>query len=159
MKKFGKRIMSLTAVTMCLAMIMTGCGAAEEPVEQEEASVAVTTEEVGTGTLTLNNAFVGTISPEETVAVIPLAAGTVTETFFEVGDYVEAGDVLFQIDDEIAQIQATTAALSVQQAEQTAEMTSEVNRMHRIFSLKVQNYRQKQLMRVHRLVTYRRRMR
>ena len=123
MKKFGKRIMSLTAVTMCLAMIMTGCGAAEESVEQEEASVAVTTEEVGTGTLTLNNAFVGTISPEETVAVIPLAAGTVTETFFEVGDYVEAGDVLFQIDDEIAQIQATTAALSVQQAEQTAEMT------------------------------------
>ena len=123
MKKFGKRIMSLTAVTMCLAMIMTGCGAAEESVEQEEASVAVTTEEVGTGTLTLNNAFVGTISPEETVAVIPLAAGTVTETFFEVGDYVEAGDVLFQIDDEIAQIQATTAALSVQQAEQNAEMT------------------------------------
>ena len=123
MKKFGKRIMSLTAVTMCLAMIMTGCGAAEEAVEQEEASVAVMTEEVGTGTLTLNNAFVGTISPEETVAVIPLAAGTVTETFFEVGDYVEAGDVLFQIDDEIAQIQATTAALSAQQAEQTAEMT------------------------------------
>lgn len=123
MKKFGKRIMSLTAVTMCLAMIMTGCGAAEESVEQEEASVAVTTEEVGTGTLTLNNAFVGTISPEETVAVIPLAAGTVTETFFEVGDYVEAGDILFQIDDEIAQIQATTAALSVQQAEQKAEMT------------------------------------
>lgn len=123
MKKFGKRIMSLTAVTMCLAMIMTGCGAAEESVEQEETSVAVTTEEVGTGTLTLNNAFVGTISPEETVAVIPLAAGTVTETFFEVGDYVEAGDVLFQIDDEIAQIQATTAALSVQQAEQNAEMT------------------------------------
>lgn len=123
MKKFGKRIMSLTAVTMCLAMIMTGCGAAEESVEQEEASVAVTTEEVGTGTLTLNNAFVGTISPEETVAVIPLAAGTVTETFFEVGDYVEAGDILFQIDDEIAQIQATTAALSVQQAEQSAEMT------------------------------------
>lgn len=123
MKKFGKRIMSLTAVTMCLAMIMTGCGAAEESVEQEETSVAVTTEEVGTGTLTLNNAFVGTISPEETVAVIPLAAGTVTETFFEVGDYVEAGDILFQIDDEIAQIQATTAALSVQQAEQKAEMT------------------------------------
>ena len=123
MKKFGKKIMSLTAITVCLTMLMTGCGATEEPVEQEEASVAVTTEEVGTGTLTLNNAFVGTISPEETVAVIPLAAGTVTETFFEVGDYVEAGDVLFQIDDEIAQIQATTAALSVQQAEQTAEMT------------------------------------
>lgn len=123
MKKFGKRIMSLTAVTVCLTMVMTGCGATEESVEQEEVSVAVTTEEVTTGTLTLNNAFVGTISPEETVAVIPLAAGTVTETYFEVGDYVEAGDVLFQIDDEIAQIQATTAALSVQQAEQSAEMT------------------------------------
>jgi len=123
MKKLGKKSMSLTALMMCLAMTLTGCGATEETVEKEEVSVAVTTEEVSTGTLTLNNAFVGTISPEETVAVIPLAAGTVTETFFEIGDYVEAGDILFQIDDEIAQIQATTAALSVQQAEQSAEMT------------------------------------
>ncbi|MBE5851889.1 MAG: efflux RND transporter periplasmic adaptor subunit [Lachnospiraceae bacterium] len=123
MKKFGKKLMVLTAVTVCLAMVLTGCGAEEVAVEQEELSVAVTTQAVSTGTLTLSNAFVGTISPEETVAVVPLAAGTVTETFFEVGDYVEAGDVLFKIDDEIAQIQATTAALSVQQAEQSAEMT------------------------------------
>ena len=105
MKKLGRKTMSLTALMMCLAMTLTGCGATEETVEKEEVSVAVTTEEVSTGTLTLNNAFVGTISPEETVAVIPLAAGTVTETFFEIGDYVEAGDILFRIDDEIAQIQ------------------------------------------------------
>lgn len=55
--------------------------------------------------------------------VIPLTAGTVTETFFEVGDTVQAGDVLFKIDDEAAKLQYETAQLGVKNAQQTADST------------------------------------
>ncbi len=106
------------------AMVLGGCGAAAEEAEaitEEETAVTVSTQSVGTGTITLTNSFVGMISPEETVMVIPLAAGTVTETFFEVGDTVEAGDVLFKIDDEAARLSLQQAQLQVKSAQQTAD--------------------------------------
>lgn len=113
---------------LVLAMTLGGCGAAGEDVadmREEEAAVTVSTQSVGTGTITLTNSFVGTISPEETVMVIPLAAGTVTETFFEVGDIVEAGDVLFKIDDEAARLSVEQAQLNVKSTQQSADSTIE----------------------------------
>lgn len=110
---------------LVLAMILGGCGSAakEADVTEEENAVTVSTQSVGTGTITLTNSFVGVISPEEMVMVIPLTAGTVTETFFEVGDTVQAGDVLFKIDDEAAKLQYETAQLGVKNAQQTADST------------------------------------
>lgn len=110
---------------LVLAMMLGGCGSAEPAaqVTEEESAVTVSTQSVGTGTITLTNSFMGVISPEETVMVIPLAAGTVTETFFEVGDTVQAGDVLFKIDDEAAKLQYETAQLGVKNAQQTADST------------------------------------
>lgn len=110
---------------LVLAMMLGGCGSAakEADATEEENAVTVSTQSVGTGTITLTNSFMGVISPEETVMVIPLAAGTVTETFFEVGDTVQAGDVLFKIDDEAAKLQYETAQLGVKNAQQTADST------------------------------------
>lgn len=110
---------------LVLALTLGGCGtgAAGTEVTEEESAVTVSTQSVETGTITLTNSFVGTISPQETVMVIPLTAGTVTETFFEVGDTVQAGDVLFKIDDEVAKLQYETAKLGVENARQTADST------------------------------------
>ncbi len=109
---------------LILAMALGGCGAGAEDTEavtEEETAVTVSVQNVGTGTITLTNSFVGTISPEETVMVIPLTAGTVTETFFEVGDTVQAGDVLFKIDDEAARLALEQAQLNVKSTQQTAD--------------------------------------
>lgn len=127
MKKIKKRTTAVTAAMLVLAMALGGCGqtADESETAQEESAVTVSTKRVETGTITLTNSFVGVISPQETVMVIPLTAGTVAETFFEVGDEVKAGDVLFKIDDEAARLQYQTAKLNVQNAKQTADSTME----------------------------------
>lgn len=126
MKKLKRQTAAGLAAILVSAMALAGCGAAEETeTVTEESAVTVSTKAVENGTITLTNSFVGTISPQETVMVIPLAAGTVTQTFFEVGDTVEAGDVLFKIDDEAARLQYETAQLGVENARQTANSTME----------------------------------
>lgn len=126
MKKMKRQTTAGIATILALAMTLGGCGpAAETETAQEESAVTVSTKRVETGTITLTNSFVGTISPQETVMIIPLAAGTVTETFFEVGDTVKAGDILFKIDDEAARLQYQTAQLGVENARQTADSTME----------------------------------
>lgn len=124
MEKFRKQTAAGIAVMLILTMTLGGCGSAAQEtaaLEEEETAVTVSTQSVRTGTITLTNSFVGTISPEETVMVIPLAAGTVTETFFEVGDTVQAGDVLFKIDDEAAKLALEQAQLNVKSTQQSAD--------------------------------------
>lgn len=117
MKKMGRYMMSLA---LCAGLLLTGCGAS--PQEQEALSaVLVDAQAAERGTLVLSNQFVGTVSPEESVYIIPLAQGTVTETFFEVGDEVAAGDVLFKIDDSGAQLQLQQAKLTYTNAQQQAD--------------------------------------
>lgn len=122
MRKLSGKFRSGMALAVCTAFVMTGCGNAVEEAATEEA-ILVTSQIASAGDLTLTSSFIGTISPEETVSVFPLASGLITDTYFEVGDVVNAGDVLFQIDDEVASIQAETARLSAEQAELSAEST------------------------------------
>lgn len=125
MKKITKQTAGRLAAVLALTFMLGGCGSAQETaaMDEEESAVTVSTKSVETGTITLTNSFVGTISPEETVMVIPLAQGTVTETFFEVGDTVEAGDVLFKIDDEAARLSLEQAQLNVKSTQQSADST------------------------------------
>lgn len=101
----------LTAV-LTASMVFAGCGSEETSVSRENDAVAVDTRQVEKGTLTLTNQFVGTVMPESSVYIIPMAQGTVTKTYFEVGDKVEAGDILFEIDDTAAQLQLKQAKLT-----------------------------------------------
>lgn len=122
MEKVKRQLTAGIAATLVLAMALSGCGrTAGSETAEEESAVTVDTKLVETGTITLTNSFIGTVSPQETVMIIPMAAGTVTETFFEVGDTVQAGDVLFKIDDEAAKLQYRTAQLSLENAKQTAD--------------------------------------
>ncbi|MCM1112402.1 MAG: efflux RND transporter periplasmic adaptor subunit [Muribaculum sp.] len=115
----GEKKMFLSLI-LCAGLLCAGCGSTQQ--EQEAVSaVLVDAQEAGRGTLVLTNQFVGMVSPEESVYVIPLAQGTVTETFFEVGDEVQAGDVLFQIDDSVARIQLEQAQLSYNSVKQQAD--------------------------------------
>ncbi len=117
MKRKSQYMISLA---LCAGLMFTGCGGSGQ--EQEaEAAILVDAEAAGRGNLVLSNQFVGTISPEESVYIIPMAQGTVTETFFEVGDEVQEGDVLFKIDDSGARLQLKQAQLTYSNAKQQAD--------------------------------------
>ncbi len=117
MKRKSCVVMSLM---LCASMLFSACGSSETVQETVDA-VLVDAQAAGRDTLVLSNAFVGTVSPEESVYIIPMAQGKVTETFFEVGDEVQAGDVLFKIDDSGAQLQLQQAQLTYANAKSQAD--------------------------------------
>ena len=104
-------------LVLALGMSVSACAGKEEAVQETEESVAVEVQTPKIGSLTLDTAYIGTVMPQEQVYVIPKTSGTVTETFFEVGDQVQAGDVLFKIDDEAAQLQMSNARAAYESAQ------------------------------------------
>lgn len=104
-------------LVLALGMSVSACASKEEAVQETEESVAVEVQTPKIGSLTLDTAYIGTVMPQEQVYVIPKTSGTVTETFFEVGDQVQAGDVLFKIDDEAAQLQMANARAAYESAQ------------------------------------------
>lgn len=113
--------LSLSAVLLVTA---SGCGQAPaaEASSAVEEQIPVSVEVMAAGTGTIQNAFVysGKVRPKEEANVIAMAAGKVATVYFEVGDRVKAGDVLFQIDTTDllnnrkaleAQLEATNAQL------------------------------------------------
>lgn len=114
----------LTAIGLAVAMSISAAACSSTTEEVEEISrTAVEVQNPKTGELTVDTAYIGTVAPQEQVYVIPKTSGTVTETFFEVGDTVQEGDVLFKIDDEAARLQLANAkaAYSAAQAGTAAQ--------------------------------------
>ena len=103
-----KKKLSFLLSTACLCTLMVGCGEAEEEVIISEViPVQVQTPEAGK--LTLKNEFMGTVSPEESVYVIPMVTAEVLSTNVSLGEEVNAGDVLCKLDSEAAQLQLASA--------------------------------------------------
>lgn len=110
----GRRLIAMGLVaTLCVSA--AACGKEEAPTETSSVAVEVVTP--GSGEVAVDTAYIGTVSPQEQVYVIPKTSGTVTDTFFEVGDTVQEGDVLFKIDDEAAQLQLASAQAAYATAE------------------------------------------
>lgn len=111
-----------TIYMLCAAMtgmLLSGCGAkVEEKVMSDE--IVVETKEPVKGELVLNNQFIGSISPQEAVYVVPLVAGEIKKNYVEIGQEVKEGDTLCKIDDKAAQLQLTSAKASYQTAEANA---------------------------------------
>lgn len=110
-----KRLAAL-GLAVTLSMTAAACGKSTEEV-QEASAVAVEVLTPTSGELTVDTTYIGNVTPQEQVYVIPKTSGTVTETFFSVGDAVQAGDVLFKIDDEAAQLQLASAKASYESAQ------------------------------------------
>ncbi len=103
-------------IMTCISSLATGCGQqAEETVASAIIPVEVQNPEAGT--LRLQNEFIGTISPEEAVSVIPMVSAEVLNVNVSVGDSVEAGAVLGQLDSEGAQLQLASAEAQYASAE------------------------------------------
>ena len=111
MKK--KSVLALGLV-LTMSVSMVGCGSSKKT-ETEKVNVEVQTPQ--SGEVTLDTDYIGTVSPEQQVYVVPLVSGTVTQVNYTVGDTVKEGDVLFRIDDEAAQLQMDNARAAYSQAQ------------------------------------------
>ena len=111
MKK--KSVLALGLV-LTMSVSMVGCGSSKKT-ETEKVNVEVQTPQ--SGEVTLDTDYIGTVSPEQQVYVVPLVSGTVTQVNYAVGDTVKEGDVLFRIDDEAAQLQMDNARAAYRQAQ------------------------------------------
>lgn len=107
----------LLCTLLAVSLVMTACGqkAQETSAEAEEVSVVEAKKPV-MGDITVSGEFMGVLEPQEETSVIAKMSGEVTETFFKEGDHVEAGDILFTLDDTAAKLQLETAQATYQTA-------------------------------------------
>lgn len=111
------------SLLLAAALVFSGCSTETDSATGEDSSaIAVKAVEAELGTLTVSNQFIGTVSPQQQVSIVPLVSGEVDAVYAEVGDEVEAGDVLFHIKDDAARLQMENAELSKQGAELSAQM-------------------------------------
>ncbi|NLG03993.1 MAG: efflux RND transporter periplasmic adaptor subunit [Clostridia bacterium] len=97
-----KKGLIMCMVTILLAMSICGCAKKEtEEIVYEDLKVEETVPE--RRTVTNQGEFIGTVSTSETVTVISKVSGEVLETYFEEGDIVSEGDLLFKVDSTQAQ--------------------------------------------------------
>ena len=108
------------AILLCTAissLSLWGCGG-EQVVEETAADVAsVEASNPEIGSLKLSNSFIATISPDESVYVIPKTTAEVLSVNVEAGDVVQEGDVLAVLDDTMAQLQLDNAQLQLDNAQ------------------------------------------
>jgi RND family efflux transporter MFP subunit len=105
-------ILSIALTTSCI----WGCGETEEEVTASTVAV-VEAQNPTVGSLGLNGSFIATISPDESVYVIPKTTAEVLSVNVSEGDTVQEGDVLAVLDDTLAQIQMKSAEISRDNAE------------------------------------------
>lgn len=104
------------------AFTFAGCGAADTAAslisgETDTALLEVDTVSPLITDIAVEGEYVGVLEYEDQVSVVPMLNGEVTATYFEEGDYVEAGELLFTIDDEAYQLQLQNAQIAYQQAQ------------------------------------------
>lgn len=89
------------------ALLLAGCNDAsskDKKEEQETKKIGVSVENPVRSDIEITGDFIGNVSADSTVNVVAKLSGDVTNTYFEVGDHVNAGDLMFTIDDTSAQI-------------------------------------------------------
>lgn len=122
----SRSLKSILALGM-IALFLTACG--EEAVEevQQEELMSVDTVSVKKGTLVISDTYMGTVSAQRELKIFPKAAGEVLEVNVKAGDRINAGDVLFRLNDESAQLDLESAknALNKTRAEVQKSQGSE----------------------------------
>lgn len=87
-----------------------------ESTEAADSSIEVSIAKPVIRDVSIRSNFSATVEAADTVTVIPKVAGEVIEKYFEIGDHVREGDLLFKIDDEMARLQVDNAKATVDSA-------------------------------------------
>ena len=102
------------AAVLAVVLLISGCGK-PEMVQQAEVTLEVEASVPVRGSVKAYSEYMGEIEAGNETIVMPFTSGQVTATYFEEGDTVSAGELMFEID-------STTAENSLQQAQ--ASLTS-----------------------------------
>lgn len=119
MKK--RAVAALLAVMMSLSV--TACGSRNETEDVSVVSVSGILPE--SGDVIVTNTYIGTVSPQESLTIYPMASGNVTEVHTSVGAEVKQGDVLFQLDSSEADREIEEAEEMLEKAEALAKQAEE----------------------------------
>ncbi len=113
---------ALATLLLLSSVALSGCGKKElAPEDEKTPSIMVETTSVGAKTISVFSDFIGSIEANDETIIMPKVAGEVTEKYFEVGDRVNAGDLLFTIDDTALQLSKASAEATLQSAQATLE--------------------------------------
>lgn len=88
----------IMAVLMVLPL--AACGNKAETAEAAVTAVKVNIANPSFGYIEERASFTGMVMPDDSVSVFGKSAGEVLKTYFEIGDMVEEGDLLFELDPE-----------------------------------------------------------
>lgn len=117
--KRRKIVALMIVMSMALATATSGCGEKSDASENTEVASLLKVSVVSPVVTDINvdGEYIGTFAYNNEVAVFPLLSGEVTNTYFEEGDYVEAGMVLFTLDDEAYQLSLDNAQAAYNSAQ------------------------------------------
>jgi RND family efflux transporter MFP subunit len=119
------KILKFTAICAAAALLATGIFAAGAFAEQENDTEEATGSDIVVGTISpemgsiiVSSEYIGVLEPVLQVMVHPKVSGEVLAVHFNVGDYVEEGDLLFEVDSTTMEftINQTQAAVASAQA-------------------------------------------
>lgn len=105
-----KKLITGFMMMALLSGLLTGCGA---PARQTEVTVAAAKAGKDLSTMV----WQGTVEALSSIDVMPNSSGKIMEIPVKEGDHVEAGAVLFRVDDQDARLQLAQAKASYQAAE------------------------------------------
>lgn len=111
--------LTASALAVVLLIAMTGCGKDKKTAapDTEATAVNVTAFEAEEQTIENNVTYTGEIKASEFTSVSAKVSGQAKVVYCEVGDYVNAGDVLLQIDDTDYRTQYNQAVAARNQAQ------------------------------------------
>lgn len=110
-----------TLLILLIAVLLAGCGESGSEEDEAPQTVNVETTLPTREKISVSGSFVGTIETGDVVSVYPQISGLVITRNYEVGDYVNAGDTLFIMDDRALQIAKRDADANVKSAAASLE--------------------------------------
>lgn len=112
-----KKIIS-TVIAVMLLFALNGCGKRKAPAAKNEelTAVAVTVDEASVKTVENNVSYTGEIKASEITSVSAKVSGPAVTVYKEVGDFVNAGDVLLKIDETDYRTQYNSVMAGLNQA-------------------------------------------
>lgn len=147
------KFISFTIVTISLALFAASCGSSKAETNEANANksnatqiVEVTTENAIVRDLPTYFEATGTLGSDAQTDVAPTVAGKIVEVNFDVGSYVNKGDVLVRLDPRDAQIRLEQAQRQVEQARaQVEQVKSTVKQAEAAVEQAKANMRQQQI--------------
>ena len=116
MKRKQGFIMGVSLLLMLALGTLSGCGSQAPEEEPAVRAIPVEVAEVAKGTVTITDTVTGSLNPVVEVPVVPKLGGKIARVAVSVGDRVQAGDLLVQLDTSDIEAQVRQAEAAVEAA-------------------------------------------